>query len=273
MRAVAARSSSGTGGDRRIGGGDGRIRRYRRAPGEQPPLQLADQALGGERQDRDDQHRGEHAVRIEVVLRGGDDQPEAFLRAEELADDRADDGEPESHVQARDDPGERGRQHDVTDDLEPGGAEHARAGDEVAVDFPDALEGVEEDDEEDQNGGQHDLGGRAQAQPDDEDRAQHDARQRVHGLDVGPEDVGEEPDLPQQDPEDNAAGHAHGKAQECFLHRDPYLQPQRAVFGSVLRPVDELVPDAGGLAEEERIDDLPGREQLPAAEQEHEGAG
>ena len=146
----------------------------------------------------------EHAVGVEVVLRGGDDQAQALLGAEELADDGADDREAESDVQAGDDPGQRGRQHHVAGDLHPGGAQHPGVGDEVGVHFADALECVEEDHEEDQDRGQHDLRCRAQAQPHHEDEAEHDARERVHRLDVGPEHVGEEADLPQQDAEHDA---------------------------------------------------------------------
>src|SRR5437016_1366080 len=38
-----------------------------RPPGKQAPFQQADQALGGQREDRDDEHRAEHAVGVEVV--------------------------------------------------------------------------------------------------------------------------------------------------------------------------------------------------------------
>src|SRR5450755_3872457 len=43
----------------------------RRPPGQQAPFQQGDQAFGGQRQDRDDEHGGEDAVGVEVVLRGG----------------------------------------------------------------------------------------------------------------------------------------------------------------------------------------------------------
>src|SRR5689334_11930091 len=47
--------------------GGGGFGRGWRAPGQQAPLQQADQALGGQRQDRDDEHGGEYAVRVEIV--------------------------------------------------------------------------------------------------------------------------------------------------------------------------------------------------------------
>ena len=70
-------------------------------------LELGDERLGGQSDDADDDHRAEDAVRVEVVLRGGDDEAEALLGSEELADDRSDDREAEGDVQARDDPDER----------------------------------------------------------------------------------------------------------------------------------------------------------------------
>ena len=70
-------------------------------------LELGDERLGGESDHADDDHRAEDAVRVEVVLRVGDDQPQALLGTQELADDRANDREPERHVETRDDPRQR----------------------------------------------------------------------------------------------------------------------------------------------------------------------
>ena len=92
--------------------GDGGRQDSRRA------FEQREQEFRDERDDRDHQHSGEHAVRIEAVLRGPDDQADAVLRAEHLADQRADDREAERGVQAGDDPGERGGHGDVPDDLQ-----------------------------------------------------------------------------------------------------------------------------------------------------------
>lgn len=181
-----------------------RLGRGRRAPGQQPVFELADQPLGAEHDDRDDEHRGEHAVGVEVVLRGLDDQAEAALCAEHLSDQRADDGEAEGAVQAGYDPGERGGHGDVPDDLHLGGTEHCGVGQDVAVDLAYALEGVEEDDEEHQHRGEQDLRQHADAERDDEDRAEDDPRDRIDHLDVGAEHIGEEAALAQRDTEDHA---------------------------------------------------------------------
>src|SRR6185312_14612803 len=67
-------STRGRGSDR------GGLGRGGRAPGEQAALDAGEQELDDERDRGDDEHRGEHPVRVELVLRGGDDQAEALLR-------------------------------------------------------------------------------------------------------------------------------------------------------------------------------------------------
>src|SRR2546423_2038076 len=89
-------------------GGCGKLRR---APAQQAPFQPRDEPLGGQRDDGDDEHGGVHAVGVERAARLVDEQPETVLGADELADDGADEREPEGDVQAGDDPRHRGR-HD-----------------------------------------------------------------------------------------------------------------------------------------------------------------
>src|SRR6267378_228560 len=64
--------------------------------------------LGGQRDDGQDEHRGEHAVGVEGRLRGSDHEPDPMDRTEVLAHDRPDEREPEARVQAREDPRQRG---------------------------------------------------------------------------------------------------------------------------------------------------------------------
>ena len=130
-------------------------------------------------------------------------RPRPCLGAEELPHDGADEREAEADVQAGQDPGEGGWQHHLGGDLPAGGAEDAGIGDQVAVDFPGALEGVEEHPEEDQHDRQQDLGRQPEPEGDDEDRPEHDAGDRVHDLDEGPEDLGQEPDPAQGHSEDD----------------------------------------------------------------------
>lgn len=246
-----------------------RLGRGRRAPGQQPVFELADQPLRAEHDHRDDEHRGEHAVGVEVVLRGLDDQTEPALRTEHLADERADDGEAEGTVQAGDDPRQCRGQDDVPGGLHPGGAEHLDVGENVAVDLADALVSVEEDDEEHQYSGQQDLRGDTDTEGDDEDRAENDARDRVDHLDVGTEHVGEVAALPERDTEHDPGERTHGEAGERLLDGRPDVLVEGAELGAVLEEIDQPLPDARRLTEEERVDNAPAGERLPAAD--HEG--
>src|SRR5437868_2646557 len=195
----------------------------RRPPGEEPLLELGDQPLGGEGDAGDDQHRREHAVRVESVLRRRDHESETALRAEDLADDRADDRESERDVETGDDPRQRRRDDDVADDLQARRAEHARVGDEVAIDLAHALERVEEDDEEHEHRRERDLRRRSEPEPNEEDRTEHDARKRVDDLDVRAEDIREEPHLTEEDAEHDSAGDAVDEPEQRLLHRHPDL--------------------------------------------------
>ena len=203
------------------------LRQRWRPPRQQALLDDAHQCLGAQRQQLDHQHRAEHAVGVEGVLRRGDHQTEAVLGAQELADDSADDGEPERDVQAGDDPGHRRGDHHVAHHLQPRRAEHADVGDQVAVDAAHPLERVEEHHEEHQHGGQQHLRRQSQPEPHHEDRAEHDARQGVDDLDVRPGHVGQERDLAQQHADHDPADHAAGEAEQRLLQRDPDLQPER----------------------------------------------
>ena len=184
-------------------------------------------------------HAGEDGVGVELPLRLADDEPDAPLRAEHLADQRADDREPERGVQAGDDPGHRRGDGDVARDLEWRRAEHPDVGDQVRVDLADALEGVEEDDEEDQNGGQQHLRERAQAEGDQEDGAEDDAGHRVDDLDVRAQDVGEEPVLPEQQPDRDARDGAEDEPVDRLLQGGPDVAPDGAEFGALGEQLDQ----------------------------------
>src|SRR3954452_10603257 len=187
------------------------------APREESLLDETDQELGAEGDHRDDEHAGEDTVRIETVLRGADDQTQTSLSAQDLADQRTDDRETERGVEAGGDPGERRRHGHVPDDLQRRTAEDPGVGHDVPIHFPHALEGVEEDHEEHQDRGEQDLRRTADAEGDDEDGPEHDAGDRIHHLDEGPEHVSEERALPQQDAEEYAGGGAADEAVHGLL--------------------------------------------------------
>ena len=140
--------------------------------------------------------------------------------------------------------------------------------DEVGVDLAHALEGVEEDDEEDQHRRRAaTFGNVPRPKRDDEDRAEHDARDRVDDLDVRAEHVGEEPVLPERDPEHDAGGGAEEEAEHRLLQGDADVVPERAELGAVREQVDRALPDPRGLCRRRTCRPMFMRgEQLPAAD-------
>jgi len=105
---------------------------------------------------------------------------------------------------------------------------------------------------------------------DHEDRAEHDARDRIGDLDVEAEDVRQQLVAAEQDAADHARDRADQKADDCFFERHRHLLPERPLRGAVGDPFDDLVPDQRGHRVEERVDQLGARRQLPAAEHDHE---
>ena len=194
------------------------------------------------------------------------------MAPEHLADDGADDREAEGDVKAGDDPGRRRGQHHMAIGLPAAGPEHARVRDQVLVDLAHALKGIEEDAEEHEHRGGHHLGLSAHAEGDDEQRREHDARDRVQDLDVRVEHIGEEAGLTEADADDHARNGPEQEAEHGLLQRDPDVGPDRPVLGAVREPILERGDDPTGPSPEERVDDLdPGSgEQLPEAEHEDE---
>src|SRR5438105_6783453 len=75
-----------------------------RTPFDETALQPGQADFGRERDDGEDEHRREDAVRVERRLRRRDDEADPVDRAEVLADDGADEREAEARVEAREDP-------------------------------------------------------------------------------------------------------------------------------------------------------------------------
>src|ERR1700736_1983111 len=90
------------------------------------------------------------------------------------------------------------------------GSQEARGVDEVGVDAPRALEGVEEDDEEQDAPGQHDLGEQTEAQDHRDERHQPERGQRVEAQGEGRKPA----DGPVASPEHQARHEAGGDAGE-----------------------------------------------------------
>src|SRR2546428_1074873 len=173
-------------------------------PADQTVFEPGEDDLGGERDDREDEHRREDAVRVERRLRGRDDETDPVDRAEVLADDGADQRETEARVETREDPGKRGREDHVRRQLPLARAQYAGVGDEHAVDLAHAVKSGEEDGGEDPDDGERDLRPAVVADGNDEDRTEHDAGHRVQGLDVRSEYVREQTHPAERDAEDDS---------------------------------------------------------------------
>src|SRR5262249_50355913 len=151
------------------------------SPAEQPPFHLPD-AEGEDDPGQAEHGEGHHHVgRVEAPERGDDEvaDPAARLAADELADDDADEGEGDRGGERGEGPGQGGGYDHRSHDLALGGPEEAGGVDQVLVDAPRSLEGVEEDDEEDDQPGEDDLGQEPEPEDHRDERHQRHPREGV----------------------------------------------------------------------------------------------
>src|SRR5260370_1093958 len=162
------------------------------SPLDEPFFDGADHPLRDEREDCEQEHAGKHAVDVEGVPGVVDELAEAARRSEEFADDGADDRQPETDMQAGQNPRERRRDDDLGRQPSIVSAEDARVGDQVAVDLAHALEGIEEDHEENEHhGGPRLAPDGNDPEHDREERTEHHPRDRVCRPDEGGKHLGE----------------------------------------------------------------------------------
>src|SRR5438094_8016525 len=237
-----------------------------RSPLDEPLFERADEALGDEGEHRQQEHAGEHAIDVEGVAGVVDQLAEAGRGPEQLPDHGADDGQAEADVEACENPGEGGGDDDLERQAPVVGTEDAGVGDQIAVDLANALEGVEEDDEEHQHDGGGRLAPERETEHDREQGAEHHARDRVRGFDEGRERFGEQLDAAEHDPEDDAEYRADDEADYLLLHGHRGLIPERPQRRPLGDPGPEPRHHAGWLANEEGIDPVHAARQLPAAE-------
>src|SRR5205823_8466407 len=83
-----------------------------RSPFDEPVFERADQPLRDQRKDRQQEHAREHPVDVEGVPRVVDELAEACRGPEELPDDSADDGQAETDMETRQNPGQCRRDDD-----------------------------------------------------------------------------------------------------------------------------------------------------------------
>src|SRR5207244_2632848 len=235
-------------------------------PSDQAVLERGDECFRQQRHGGQQQHPRENTVGVEVVFGAVDQLPDSLGCAKELAYDRSDQGQAEADVKARDDPAERRGNDHLGGQPSIVSAEDACVGDQVAFDFTDALERVEEDDEEDEDRRGRNLGANVQPERDGEQSSQDHPRYRVRGFDVDREDVGQEPVPAQQHADHHAQHRADDEAEDRLLHRYQHLLPERTQRGFLGDPDPQLLGYPGGLTEEELVDDADAGRQLPAAE-------
>src|SRR3981081_4510006 len=164
------------------------------SPLDEPLFERTDETFRDECEDRQQEHAGEHTVEVEGGHRVVDQLAETRGGPEQLADDGADDGEAEADVEAGENPGERGRDDDLQGEAPVVGTEDASVRHQVAVHLAHALEGIEEDDEEDEHDGCRCLAPERQTKHDGEEGAEPDSRNRVRRFDEWRESLREQLD-------------------------------------------------------------------------------
>ena len=113
-----------------------------------------------------------------------------------------------------------------------------------------------------------------EAEDHDEDRREHDARDRVDDLDVDREDVGEQPVAAERDADDDAGDRADDEAEQRLLHRHPEMIPERPFGGALDRSSSYRRADdvALGIEKKNGSIQLARARQLPAAEEDDQDA-
>jgi hypothetical protein len=102
---------------------------------------------------------------------------------------------------------------------------------------------------EHQRDAERDLGGDAEAEPQEEDRRQDDPGQRVEDADIGVEHRGDQLDAREGEAENYAGERADGEGEKRLDQRRCEMLPDEA--GD--EPVPDAQHDVAGPAEEERI--------------------
>ena len=131
-----------------------------------------------------------------------DQHAEATLRADELGDDGADQGEDHGHVEAGHHEGQGIRQPEHPEDLTVTGGQRAHEAHPVLVGRLEPHHGIDEQREERDERRVDDLGREPEAEPHDDERRQRHLGQRLEHHDIGIEE------------ELHPAVHGHGGAQE-----------------------------------------------------------
>src|SRR5450432_851010 len=146
---------------------------------DQPALQQEHGAVEGHADRRDEQHRHEHRRRVERHLHLQHQVAEAFVGAQELADDRARHGEDRRHLHARENVRQRAGQLDLDEGLPARALQALDQVEQVGLDLAQAAHRGEQDREDaDRERDQH-VRHDAVLEPDDDQRPERDLRNHV----------------------------------------------------------------------------------------------
>src|SRR5579884_4162398 len=149
--------------------------------------------------------------RSRPALSPPEDPPlEALEAREERVGDGPREGEPHGDLQAPEEPGSDRRDVDLADEVQPRAAERAHAVHEPRVDLADAGVHGEEDGDRHEEEAEGHLGGHADAEPDDEEGREDDARDGVEEGHGGLEELREGRPERRGGPEDASCDDPHG---------------------------------------------------------------
>src|SRR5579885_2671664 len=180
------------------------------SPPEDPPLEAleAREERVGDGHHEADEGNGERGV--VGALGKGEEVAQSAARGDELADDGPGEGEPHGDLQAPEEPGSDRRDVDLADEVQPRAAERAHAVHEPRVDLADAGVHGEEDGDRHEEEAEGHLGGHADAEPDDEEGREDDARDGVEEGHGGLEELREGRPERRGGPEDASCDYPHG---------------------------------------------------------------
>src|SRR2546430_1474991 len=216
----------------------------------------------------DEDHAREHLRGLEGLARDGDELTDAMLRGDELTDDHAGEGVPDAEPEPREDERHRSRKHDAAKDQGVRRAEGSRDPKERGLRVPDAAHRVVDDREKCSQEDDRDLRLHLDAEPEDEERDEDDARRAVEEVHERVEAV-LEPRVPaHEQPEGETGYDRHAVADPDLGAARPNVEPDVSGLQELherLRDVPRAGHEEDGVAAPVG-DELPGRERKDDAE-------
>src|SRR5947208_8066124 len=217
---------------------------------------------------RDEDHPREHLRRLECLARDGDELANTVLGRDELADDHAGERVPDAEPEPREDERHRARKHDAAEDQRVRRAEGSRDPQEGGLRVSDAGHRVDDDWEKCPQEDDRDLRLHLDAEPEDEERDEDDARCAVEEVHERVERVLESRVPAHEQPEGETGHDRHAVADPDLGAARPNVEPDVSRLEELherLRDVPRTGHEEDGVDARVR-DDLPGRERDDDAE-------